>query len=64
MLKYHVDVVNVLICHIHLPEGLMATQTEKILAEQEQNMFNAQRAGRGQANRARRTKAQADSQRT
>jgi len=33
LLKYHVDVVNVLICHIHLPEELMKTQTEKILAE-------------------------------
>ena len=43
LLKYHVDVVNVLICHIHLPEELMKTQTEKILAEQKQNMFNAQR---------------------
>ncbi len=31
LLKYHVDVVNVLICHIHLPEELMKTQTEKIL---------------------------------
>jgi hypothetical protein len=36
LLKYHVDVVNVLICHIHLPEELMKTQTEKILAEQKQ----------------------------
>jgi uncharacterized membrane protein YqiK len=43
LLKYHVDVVNVLICHIHLPAELMKTQTEKILAEQRQNMFDAQR---------------------
>jgi hypothetical protein len=43
LLKYHVDVVNVLICHIRLPEELMKTQTEKILAEQRQTMFNAQR---------------------
>ena len=28
LLKYHVDVVNVLICHIRLPEELMKTQTE------------------------------------
>jgi uncharacterized membrane protein YqiK len=34
LLKYHVDVVNVLICHIHLPAELMKTQTEKMLAEQ------------------------------
>ncbi|HVF50724.1 MAG TPA: SPFH domain-containing protein, partial [Pyrinomonadaceae bacterium] len=39
LLKYHVDVVNVLICHIHLPAELMKTQTEKILAEQRQNMY-------------------------
>jgi len=41
LLKYHVDVVNVLICHIHLPEELMTTQTEKILAEQRQSMYQA-----------------------
>jgi hypothetical protein len=43
LLKYHVDAVNVLICHIHLPEELIKTQTEKILAEQRQNMYNARR---------------------
>src|SRR6202521_251626 len=43
LLKYHVDVVKVLLCHIHLPEELMKTQTEKILADQRQNMYNAQR---------------------
>lgn len=43
LLKYHVDVVNVLICHIRLPEELMKTQTEKILAEQRQSMYTAQR---------------------
>src|SRR5882724_808659 len=48
LLKYHVDVVNVLICHIHLPEDLMKTQTEKILAEQKQHMFNAQREAEGE----------------
>src|SRR6266481_774186 len=48
LLKYHVDVVNVLICHIHLPEELMKTQTEKILAEQRQNMYNAQRKAEGE----------------
>ncbi len=62
LLKYHVDVVNVLICHIHLPEELMATQTEKILAEQKQNMFNAQREAEVKRIELERTKAQADSQ--
>ena len=47
LLKYHVDVVNVLICHIHLPEELMKTQTEKILAEQRQrHVQRATRSGR------------------
>src|SRR5262245_43871114 len=62
LLKYHVDVVNVLICHIHLPEELMKTQTEKILAEQRQNMFNAQRESEEKRIQLERTKSQADNQ--
>ncbi|MEP6636611.1 MAG: SPFH domain-containing protein [Acidobacteriota bacterium] len=62
LLKYHVDVVNVLICHIHLPEELMKTQTEKILAEQKQNMFDAQREAEERRIQLERTKAQADNQ--
>src|SRR6266851_4433881 len=60
--KYHVDVVNVLICHIHLPEELMKTQTEKILAEQRQNMYNAQREAEEKRIQLERTKSQADNQ--
>ncbi|HJZ68016.1 MAG TPA: SPFH domain-containing protein [Blastocatellia bacterium] len=63
LLKYHVDVVNVLICHIHLPEELMKTQTEKILAEQKQNMFNAQREAEERRIQLEKTRAQADNQR-
>jgi uncharacterized membrane protein YqiK len=63
LLKYHVDVVNVLICHIHLPEDLMKTQTEKILAEQRQNMFNAQREAEEKRIQLEKTKAHADNQR-
>ncbi|HEY7547818.1 MAG TPA: SPFH domain-containing protein, partial [Blastocatellia bacterium] len=63
LLKYHVDVVNVLICHIHLPEELMKTQTEKILAEQRQNMFNAQREAEEKRIQLEKTKAHADCQR-
>ena len=63
LLKYHVDVVNVLICHIHLPEELMKTQTEKILAEQRQNMFTAQREAEERRIQLEKTKAQADNQR-
>src|SRR6476661_3220517 len=63
LLKYHVDVVNVLICHIHLPEELMKTQTEKILAEQKQSMYNAQREAEEKRIQLERTKSQADNQR-
>jgi uncharacterized membrane protein YqiK len=63
LLKYHVDVVNVLICHIHLPEELMKTQTEKILAEQRQNMFNAQREAEDRRIQLEKTRAHADNQR-
>src|SRR6266536_529761 len=62
LLKYHVDVVNVLICHIHLPEELMKTQTEKILAEQRQNMYNAQREAEEKRIQLERTRSQADNQ--
>ena len=62
LLKYHVDVVNVLICHIHLPEELMKTQTEKILAEQRQNMYHAQREAEDRRIQLEKTRAQADNQ--
>jgi uncharacterized membrane protein YqiK len=62
LLKYHVDVVNVLICHIHLPEELMKTQTEKILAEQKQSMFDAQREAETKRIELEKTKAHADNQ--
>ncbi|MEO6392596.1 MAG: SPFH domain-containing protein [Pyrinomonadaceae bacterium] len=62
LLKYHVDVVNVLICHIHLPEELMKTQTEKILAEQKQSMFDAQREAEEKRIQLEKTKAHADNQ--
>lgn len=64
LLKYHVDVVNVLICHIHLPEELMKTQTEKILAEQKQSMFDAQREAETKRIELEKTKAHADNQKS
>jgi uncharacterized membrane protein YqiK len=63
LLKYHVDVVNVLICHIRLPEELMKTQTEKILAEQRQNMYTAQREAESCRIELEKTRAHADNQR-
>lgn len=62
LLKYHVDVVNVLICHIHLPEELMKTQTEKILAEQRQNMYTAQREAEQKRIELEKTSAHANNQ--
>ena len=62
LLKYHVDVVNVLICHIHLPAELMKTQTEKILAEQRQSMFDAQREAEEKRIQLERITAQANNQ--
>jgi len=62
LLKYHVDVVNVLICHIHLPAELMKTQTEKILAEQRQSMFDAQREAEEKRIQLERTTAHANNQ--
>ncbi len=64
LLKYHVDVVNVLICHIHLPEELMKTQTEKILAEQRQNMYNAQREAEVKRIELEKTSSQANNQKS
>ncbi|MDX2032839.1 MAG: SPFH domain-containing protein [Blastocatellia bacterium] len=64
LLKYHVDVVNVLICHIRLPEELMKTQTEKILAEQRQTMFFAQREAEVKRIELEKTRAHADNQKS
>ena len=64
LLKYHVDVVNVLICHIRLPEELMKTQTEKILAEQRQNMYDAQREAEVKRIELEKTSSQADNQKS
>src|SRR5215813_6067176 len=64
LLKYHVDVVNVLICHIRLPEDLMKTQTEKILAEQRQSMYDAQREAETKRIELEKTKAHADNQKS
>ncbi len=62
LLKYHVDVVNVLICHIHLPEELMKTQTEKVLAEQRLSMFDAQREAEERRIQLEKTTAHANNQ--
>lgn len=40
--KYHVECVSVLICQINLPQELMDTQTKKIIAQQQQAMYQDQ----------------------
>ena len=40
--KYHVECVSVLICQINLPQDLMDTQTKKIIAQQQQAMYQDQ----------------------
>lgn len=37
--KYHVELVSVLICQIDLPADLMATQTARVIAEQQLDMY-------------------------
>jgi len=40
--KYHVECVSVLICQIRLPQQLIDTQTMKIIAQQQQAMYEEQ----------------------
>ncbi|NDC82317.1 hypothetical protein EB093_01445 [bacterium] len=40
--RYHVECVSVLICQIKLPQELMDTQTFKIIAQQQQAMYEEQ----------------------
>ena len=37
--KYHVELVSVLICQIQLPQNLMDTQTARVIAEQQLEMY-------------------------
>jgi regulator of protease activity HflC (stomatin/prohibitin superfamily) len=60
--KYHVDLVSVLICQIILPKELMDTQTERILADQRQAMYQAQQKAEQERIQSAKTKAEADKQ--
>ena len=42
LISYHVECVTVLICQVILPEELMLTQTRRIIAEQQTQMFAKQ----------------------
>lgn len=60
--KYHVEVLSVLICQIQIPEELMLTQTNKVIAAQQQDMFMQQREAEVKRIEMERTRAQANKQ--
>ena len=60
--KYHVELVSVLICAIILPEDLMKTQTERIIAQQQQAMYFEQEKAQNSRISMENTTATADRQ--
>ena len=60
--KYHVECVSVLICQIVLPERLMETLTNKVVASQQMSMFDAQQEAEDRRREMEKTKAQANLQ--
>lgn len=60
--KYHVEVLSVLICQIQIPEDLMETQTNKVIAAQQQDMYAQQREAEVKRIDMERTRAQANKQ--
>ncbi len=60
--KYHVEVLSVLICQIQIPQDLMETQTNKVIAAQQQDMYAQQREAEVKRIDMERTRAQANKQ--
>jgi regulator of protease activity HflC (stomatin/prohibitin superfamily) len=60
--KYHVECVSVLICQINLPQDLMDTQTKKIIAQQQQAMYQDQQKAEATRIAMEKTRAEADQQ--
>jgi regulator of protease activity HflC (stomatin/prohibitin superfamily) len=60
--RYHVECVSVLICQITLPERLMQTMTDKVVAVQQMSMFDAQQEAEGRRREMEKIKAQANLQ--
>lgn len=60
--KYHVECVSVLICQIKLPDRLMQTLTDKVVASQQKAMYDAQQEAEGRRAEMEKTKAQANLQ--
>lgn len=62
--RYHVECVSVLICQIRLPEELMETQTKRIIAEQQQEMFKMEQKSQAERTEMEKMRATADQQPT
>ena len=60
--KYHVECVSVLICQIKLPEELMVTQTKRIIAEQQQEMYKMEQKSQAERTEMEKMRATADQQ--
>ncbi|MEK7857871.1 MAG: SPFH domain-containing protein [Elusimicrobiota bacterium] len=60
--RYHVECVSVLICQIGLPERLMLTLTNKVVASQQKSMYDSQQEAEARRREMEKTKAQADLQ--
>ncbi|MDX1900370.1 MAG: SPFH domain-containing protein [Gammaproteobacteria bacterium] len=60
--KYHVESVSVLICQIKLPDRLMQTLTNKVVAAQQKAMYDSQQEAEGRRAEMEKTKASADLQ--
>jgi regulator of protease activity HflC (stomatin/prohibitin superfamily) len=60
--KYHAECVSVLICQIKLPERLMQTLTDKVVASQQKAMYDSQQEAEGRRAEMEKTKAQANLQ--
>ena len=62
--RYHVECVSVLICQIRLPEELMQTQTKRIIAEQQQEMYKMEQKSQTERTEMEKMRATADQQPT
>ncbi len=60
--RYHVECVSVLICQINLPQELMDTQTKKIIAQQQQAMYQDQQKAEQARIAMEKTRAEAEQQ--
>jgi len=60
--KYHVECVSVLICQIKLPQELMDTQTNRIIAQQQCEMYSDQQKAQVSRISTEKTRAEAELQ--